>query len=265
MYRPSTAFSSLGWIAAALLAGSSFVSRVTAATAAHQRQCAWGGHGFPFPSALQTTPLPVDGESADWAPWTHEPHCLQGALQPVGAPEWCVYTDTTFRGGRGLSVITHPSFAAALVGSLDDTVLAARGASPPPLRAKKHRNYVLKAFRGRGTGVAARRDLRRWETVMTDYPAMVLKGDFFDSDLGEEEQDELKRVALERLPAERQKEFLALAASHGVEKVEDILRTNVLGIEVAGETHLGLFPAHSVSFVLGVIRRGLGDGRAWLT
>jgi len=250
---------SLGWIAAAVLVG----SRLPRVAAAPGRQCSWGGYGFPFPSLLKTCPTPVDGESADWAPWTHEPHCIQGALQAVGAPEWCVYTDTTFRGGRGLSVITHPQFAASLVPALDDTLLAAREADEAPA-GRKHRNYALKQLRGRGTGVVARRDLSRWQIVMYDYPSMVVKGDFFDSELGEEEQDELKQVALRQLPKERQSEILALAASHGAEKIEDILRTNVLGVDVSGEMHLGLFPAHSVSSVTGIgaeSRRALADIR----
>ncbi|OTA96847.1 hypothetical protein M434DRAFT_49351, partial [Hypoxylon sp. CO27-5] len=214
---------------------------------------------------LPTCPLPVDEESAidtgSWAPWKRRPYCVEPFMQDadVGGPQFCVYAFEPFRRAQGgLSIVTTPVLAATVVNSLDDSVV------PPKLRdhpssslaaaAEKEEEegeegnrtaFAIRDVPGKGKGLVAQREIRKWELVLVDYPAMLAHMDLLDVVGAETRQDLLER-ALKQLPERQQGELLSLARTHGGEPIEDILRTNIFGVELGIEIpHLGLFPIAS--------------------
>jgi hypothetical protein len=213
----------------------------------NRRQCSWSKYGYPFPNSSPTCPPLVHGESDDFAPWSYRPHCIEPVLQELYSSEWCVFTDTTFRGGRGISIVTTPETAAQIVPSLDDTIAYEKDQTQAPT-SKKDKYVKVKEIKGKGKGMLAKRDINKWDIVVRDYAMLIVNGDFFHV-LDEDEQTELKKVAVDQLPKRARKQFYDL--SHTMPKydlIENILRTNILAIELAGnETHYALFPYYSVS------------------
>lgn len=217
-----------------------------------------------------------------WTPWTHRPVCteanrtgLQG--QTVRLQQYCVFTDATFRGGRGISVIAAPHAAAAMTLALDDSGVPARLRDHPstPLdgdpalehgpfdETRGRRNaFSVQDMPGRGKGVVAARRIRRGEVVFVDYATVLSQNTFsaidgsgrnewedgneFRGDADPDQIMQLLQVAVAQLPPTQQARVHALAHSLGGDRVRDILRTNVFGgITIAGASYIGLFPLGS--------------------
>jgi hypothetical protein len=100
---------------------------------------------------------------------------------------------------------------------------------------------------GNGKGVVARRLIRKGEAIMVGHPIVIGRMRFTKA-VNPEQGRKLVAEAVERLSKESKEEVLALARSSGSEvAVEDVLKTNIFGIEVGGSKHCGLFPSLSVS------------------
>ncbi|OTA98384.1 hypothetical protein M426DRAFT_34383, partial [Hypoxylon sp. CI-4A] len=204
-------------------------------------------------SALSTCPLPIDEEyvfdMGTWAPWKRRPYCIEPLESNTPGPEFCVYTFEPFRGDQGISIITTPALAATAVEALDDAVV------PPKLRdhpssslvaeGRDSPAYAIEDIPGRGKGLVAQRPIKKWEVVLVDYPVMLAHIGMFDM-VGPETRQDILELALQQLPEKQQDEIMSLARSHGVEPIEDILRTNIFGVELGFEIpHLGLLPIAS--------------------
>ncbi|KAI1778834.1 SET domain-containing protein [Hypoxylon cercidicola] len=212
--------------------------------------CSLGHHGS-IPDTrpeLSTCPLPVDEDSAfdtgSFAPWKRRPYCVEPAQDDAPGPQFCLYTFEPFRGDHGLSVITTPALAASMVDALDDAVvppnlrdhpsssLAAEGQSPA---------YVIKDVQKRGKGLVAQRPIRKWDVVLVDYPVMIAHMDVFGA-VDDDSRADLLEQAVRQLPETQQHEIMSLARSSGGEPIEDILKTNIFGVELGLEIpHSGLF------------------------
>ncbi|KAI0172921.1 SET domain-containing protein [Hypoxylon sp. FL1284] len=201
------------------------------------------------PASLATCPEAVDEDAAfdagTWAPWTARPYCVEPAAAAAPGPLFCVYTYAPFRGGggRALSVVTTPALAAGAVDALDDAVV------PPVFRSRltgdEEPAYAVEDVAGRGKGLVARRRIRRWEVLLVDYPALLAHVDVFSA-VDDESREDLLEQAVQQLSEPQQDEVLALARSKGGEPIEDILRTNIFGVELGLEIpHLGLYPVAS--------------------
>ncbi len=83
---------------------------------------------------------------------------------------------------------------------------------------------------------------------MVDFPVLITRADLFEA-LDEAEAAELKDVAVSRLPPETAQMVKSLAHSlgHGLELIDDVIKTNILPFDLAGEPHMGLFLYNSVS------------------
>ncbi|KAI1370211.1 SET domain-containing protein [Hypoxylon crocopeplum] len=201
--------------------------------------------------ASSTCPLPIDEESAidtgTWAPWKRRPYCVEPLLEAPG-PEFCVYTFEPFRGDQAISVVTTPALAASMVDALDDSIIS------PKLRnhssnffpaGKEGPAYAVEDVPGKGKGLVAQRRIRKWDVVLVDYPVILAHLDVFDM-VGPDTRQEILEQALHQLPEKQQEELLSLAHSHGGEPIEDIMRTNIFGVELGFEIpHLGLMPIGS--------------------
>lgn len=208
--------------------------------------------------ARHECPLPVDEESAaetgTWAPWKRRPYCVEPFMQDddVVGPEFCLYTFEPFRGDRAISVVTTPVLAATVVDALDDSVV------PPRLRAQSSNSladvekgnsaFAIEDVPGKGKGLVAQYPIKKWDLVLVDHPALLAHMDIFDV-VGSEVRQDILEQALKQLSEEQREEIMLLERSMGGEPIEDILRTNIFGVELGFEIpHLGLFPIASVSF-----------------
>lgn len=208
-----------------------------------------------FLTGLGTCPLPLDeasaGKKGDWSPWTHRPRCTNPTSRPGPNPNYCLYTDASFRGSRGISMVTAPHLAASIVDTLQDAGVPPRLRDHPsnPLSGKSDQEPAFKVRRipGRGKGTVATRNIRRWELIIVDYPTVLAQNTFPDAQ-SQEDIITLLHLAVDQLPDAQRKKVLGLAHTLGGDVIRDILRTNVFGgVEINGVNHIGLFPLGSVS------------------
>lgn len=214
--------------------------------------CSWASYGYPLQPGADTCPEPIDQRAAsrkgDWTPWSDRPWCVKGA----DSPHYCVYTHRPFRGGAGLSLVMKPEYAASIVPSLDDTILpiSIRDHPSSEIRGEANKDdlpYEIVDLPGRGKGTIAKRKIKALEIVLVDHPAMILPMNYHN-ELTDDEQDQILERSFEQLPEKKQEEIMALARSTGGDPndpLPDILRTNIFGIEIKGEMHMGLFPGAS--------------------
>ncbi|KAL1865942.1 hypothetical protein VTK73DRAFT_4948 [Phialemonium thermophilum] len=221
------------------------------------------------------------GESRS-SPWSYPPFCVEwepqdSQLQHAGsidegeeeedqhrspdAVKYCVYTSTPFRCGHGISLITTPELAASASLGLDDVAVPAATrdhptsscspyyrafpnstATPPGSRTQPA--FEVTELPGRGLGSVARRRIRKWETVVAGYPAILAQMDFMDV-LSPEQIREVMARAVGQLPLEQQQEVFALDRSTGGGMIQDILQTNIFGVTVEGVLHMALVPEAS--------------------
>ncbi len=106
--------------------------------------------------------------------------------------------------------------------------------------------YDVEELPGRGKGVIARKNIPKWDVVMVGWPAIVLPMEYQEYFSLHQRRALLSR-AVKQLPKEQQDSILSLARSTGGEFIEDILKTNIFGIDLDGVSHMGLFPEGSVS------------------
>jgi len=217
-----------------------------------ERTCSW-----PLPGMLSLAPLlptcppPMDDHvgpvKSDWTPWSYRPFCL---YPDEKKDKYCLYSLDTFRNGRGLSVIATPSTAASLVPALDDSVVRPELRDHPSSRmGSQNRSdlaYEIRQLRGRGLGVVATRPIKQWELIMTDFPSLIAEMDLLEV-MGEEKRQRMLRRALQHLGEEERAGFMGLARVFGGDATEDILRTNILAVDLNGKMHMGLFTQASVS------------------
>jgi len=215
-------------------------------------QCSWRPH--PFPSGFQVCPPQVDlTGTGSFAPWSHPPACLGQIISEL--PEFCVFTDTAFRGGRGISILTSPDVAAAMASSLDDGIV--------PQNLRQHPSSTMSAggdapvrvedISGRGKGTVAARRFRQWEVIMVDFPALIAQNEY-PAISNPNDIRELLEQGVSRLPEAQRERVLGLARSGSGDVIQDILKTNVFGgVAVGGVSHIGLFPVGSVSAFLHLV------------
>ncbi|OIW31930.1 SET domain-containing protein [Coniochaeta ligniaria NRRL 30616] len=226
---------------------------VTAKEANRRDICSWS----PYGSTLlyhqpRTCPVPIDDTAAsrigDWSPWSYLPYCVKPRNKPRSSPPYCVFSSDHYRAGHGLSVITTPQLAASIADTLDD------GTVPPPIRNHPssflaHSSgpgpaFEIKDLPGRGKGAVATRKIRQWEVAMVAYPAVIAQMDLWEA-LGPDQIRAVLRQAIQQLPSEQQGVVLSLDHSTGGALVQDILNTNIFGIELDGVMHMGLYPESS--------------------
>lgn len=245
------------WVLAALFAGSN--GQLSAGPLDLGTEvCAWSSRGPLFPLHNSSCPLPIDDDEvedgASWAPWSYPPTCVefQARNRPAGrsndATKYCVFTSVPFRGGHGISLITTPELASSVSVGLDDSVV------PPAIRdhpasylspLADEALFEVKELPNRGLGSVAKHRIRQWDTILVGFPAILAQMDFMDV-LSPEQIRDVLAPAIGQLPEEQREEILSLARSTGGGIIQDILQTNIFGVEIEGVTHMALIPEASV-------------------
>lgn len=161
---------------------------------------------------------PVHGNSdmpigALTSPWTHPPECAKASDSEV-----CVFTNSDFSNGRGLSILADPKDAA----DIDWIELFTKSSHADGLnRAEGFQETMIP---GKGMGLVADRVIAKGERLMSWTPLLVEHDTTYALDpkvLGE-----LRDVAVERMTKEQQTMFLAQHRQWGGHHASDIMVTN---------------------------------------
>ncbi|KAH6860622.1 hypothetical protein BKA58DRAFT_391850 [Alternaria rosae] len=178
-------------------------------------------------------------QESPYAPWSHQPLCtphLPGLNDTL-----CIYTDSAFSQGRGISIVTTPSLAqqfAALPAFLKPSALASSDINTPT------NIYTATSIPGKGIGMLATRPLNFGDTVTSYTPAFIA---YLESELSTLDREQLWRIAIEQLPEGLREGFLGLATVYGDErvKVQDVVKANTFQVLVRGRNHLAVWPETS--------------------
>ena len=147
------------------------------------------------------------------SPWTHPTRCAK-----ANDSEVCVFTNSNFGNGRGLSILANPKDVA----DIDWIELFTKSSSPDGLnRAEGFKETLIP---GKGMGLVAERNIAKGELLMSWTPLLVEHGTAYALDpkvLGE-----LRDVAVERMNKEQQTVFLSQHRQWGGHHASDIMVTN---------------------------------------
>lgn len=158
--------------------------------------------------------------------WSFEPQCIrqQDSPQP-----FCVFTNTQFADGRGVSIITTPEQADLFSQSpaFTNTVAVSKNTTPP-------RAFEVKEIPGHGIGVIANQTMFRGDRIM-DYGPVLFIHDAFWEHFVEEDYLPLLHTAVKRLPLETRDVFLNLAGQGKGDHIDDILDTNSFNVNLFGD------------------------------
>lgn len=147
------------------------------------------------------------------SPWTHPPECAKASDSEV-----CVFTNSDFSNGRGLSILADPKDAA----DIDWIDLFTKSSHADGLnRAEGFQETMIP---GKGMGLVADRVIAKGERLMSWTPLLVEHDTTYALDpkvLGE-----LRDVAVERMSKEQQTMFLAQHRQWGGHHASDIMVTN---------------------------------------
>jgi hypothetical protein len=221
-------------------------------------QCGWPSAGAPLKhnhhnSNQRRCSLAIDDKTgpdpSDWAPWTERPYCAD--------TEYCVFTNSAFRGNHGVSIITTPEIAASspdLLAKLTSSHTFARlhrgGEDEEDEEEEEEEEpHTVRDIPGKGKGLFATRRIPRGEVLMEDYPSVLA-----DVEFPGRVRREQGRLLLERAIGQlgQADEVLALARSStaGAAVQEDVMRTNTFGLTIGERSRMALFPRISVGWVV---------------
>lgn len=213
--------------------------------------CSWSARGSPFPLGLNTCPLPIDDKTVEttgnWAPWSHPPYCVVPANWENSTSRLCVFTAANFRGNNGISLLVAPEVAASIADRLDDSVIPPghRDHRASPLSRDPDMSYTVEDLPGRGKGVVATRKIRKWETVLLDFPAVIVQRDYYSA-LNKNQKETMLWKMINQLPEAQRSEVLSLSHDKDGDMIQGILRSNVFSVDLA-EIPFALYPRGSVS------------------
>ncbi|KAH6623886.1 hypothetical protein F5144DRAFT_659308, partial [Chaetomium tenue] len=224
-------------------------------TAALQTQCPWNPTIPPLQPAGSCT-LPVDDgtpallNSSRGLPWTHPPSCI--IPNAAGSTEkFCVYSSSTFNDGSGIAIITDPETAAGVADTVQDPLPAWNSRHHLARRGRLSTEavdlpYTVTQIPGKGLGVVATKRIKRFDTILKSYPAMIADNEFLS--LGKKTEGGLPggprlfQKALDQLPDKERFLTMARSEEEHVHAVEDVIKTNAFGIIVDGRDMKGVYP-----------------------
>lgn len=169
--------------------------------------------------------------------WTHPPECAK-----ANGSEICVFTNSNFKNGRGLSILADSKDIA----DINWNELFTRHRNPDGLnRAKGFREALIP---GKGMGLVADRTFAKGETLMSSTPLLVEHDSAYALD--PEVVGDLRDVAVERMSKEQQTMFVSQHRQWGGHHASDIMVTNSFMFREFGGLPRGStanFPEVSVS------------------
>jgi hypothetical protein len=219
---------------------------------AKQSSCPWNPIAFLQQPALSRI---IDDRTSNYnnTPWASYPHCTILESAEGQENKLCIYSSPSFNQARGLSLITTPEVAASLVKALENPTSADRSrrylSTQDDSETHDEIPYVVKQVPGKGIGVIATRDIRKFELIMTGFPAMIVDDQLFPSLEKRRPYPESQRLfqrALLQLTDQHRFLSLARGKPRGLHVVDDIIRTNAFGMTINGRRHKALYPEIAV-------------------
>ncbi|KAF1999530.1 SET domain-containing protein [Amniculicola lignicola CBS 123094] len=177
--------------------------------------------------------------TSEHAPWSYPPVCT--TILPHLSTQLCVYTNTSFSNGRGISIFTTPSIArdfANLPAFQDPAALLAKDVNT------NSGVWSAEKIEGKGVGLVAKRNLEFGDRVTAYTPALIA---VMEGELSTAEREKYWRIAIDQLPKETGEMYLGLATVFGIKSVvvQDVVKANSFQLDVGGATHLAVYPETS--------------------
>jgi ribosomal RNA assembly protein len=150
-----------------------------------------------------------------------------------------VYTNSTFSGGRGISIFTTPRIAEEFVALLpfrDSTVLDGINNPDGPWYTQK--------LPAKGIGMLAKRNLKRGDLIAAYTPVLLAH---MEDALSARDREKFLRFAVDQLPVATKESYFSLATIFGDPTVivQDVVKANAFEMQVGGQMHLAVIPEPS--------------------
>lgn len=183
--------------------------------------------------------------------WTHEPFCLESIEARNG---FCVYTNTHFAKGRGISVIATP-------GAIEDL-----------LHAEIFKTYAWNDIIVKGSNKYVRLSVpgeKRYEVtavepyamgeLIHEYTPVIAIQDPLMTFMTKDDQTLLLRIAVERLPVKSRDLYLSMYAAAGKDPFIDRMDKNGFNAQFGRSVHMfsAALPESAVSLEEPTISQGI--------
>jgi hypothetical protein len=170
--------------------------------------------------------------------WSHEPFCTGPTWDDDSNPDkqFCVYTSSKYRNGRGISILSTPKVAMQIALS--------RAFKLPPTQLDRFPSFEARELPGRGIGLYANETIRTGETILVDQPIFIVIESAYRV-FSEHDQEFLQWKALLQMPRSGQQVTRSLAKNGTGDEIMDILQTNGFVQSYAGVPHVHLIPEGS--------------------
>jgi hypothetical protein len=169
-------------------------------------------------------------------PWSFWPECF---TPKADADPFCVFTDTSFASGRGVSIITTQDLAYSM---LENDAFIRPAALE---RSNNYQNppFYQHEFPGKGRGLVANKTLHRGDQIMASTPILLVDVDL--DDLPEPERLALLYRGVASLPPSTHDLFWTLmgrSETGEADAIDDRITTNYFDLSLSGESLSELFP-----------------------
>ena len=153
--------------------------------------------------------------------------------------DFCVYTNSVFNNGRGISLVTTPETAAEL--NDEQYTSYFEELEGPEL-------YDIRESEGKGLGLFAKTEIAAGDIIIWKSPALIVSKDALNTP-SKQRRHLLLQTAVDQLPEKTRSMLLGLAKNRGGFEIDDIIQTNAAGVKVwDGTSHLAIVPEAAVSF-----------------
>jgi hypothetical protein len=184
--------------------------------------------------APTTCPVAQDGHTSNTFPWTHAPTCVNVVLASTddsglgNHQTFCVYTNSNYNNGRGISLVVSPEVAASVtsetfgisVGGLEGQIGEEMGM------------WEVKDTEEKGKGLFAKRDIAAifaGESVIIQTHVLFISKQLLETPSTSRKQLVLDK-AVNQLPEVTRKRVMNLDASHG-NAIQDLAVTNGITVK----------------------------------
>ena len=181
-------------------------------------------------------------EIAETGSWSHEPFCVRPTWDYESNPDKviCVYTSSTFRNGRGITIITTPETAEEI---LESPAFSEPETLPEFQQDEDPAPYEAKVLPGRGLGLFAKREIKTGETILMDQPTIIVLRSAYRL-FPEHEQELLQWQGILQMPELGRRTTRDLAKAGVGDEIIDILQTNAFAQPYGSRNvqHIQLIP-----------------------
>lgn len=167
--------------------------------------------------------------------WTHDTPCVKN-----GTTEFCVFTNTNFAVGRGVSVLTTKKAAAhiALTPAFKTPGLLAHA------NQAVNPNFDIVPVPGKDMGAVATKHFNRGDFIMSNTASALIDYAAFEA-LNIDKVKELQAIGISQLPEPHRSQFLNLSTHYPTnnyhDKVERIFVTNAFDIDFDDEDETNFY------------------------